>query len=357
MNVRSRIAALGILAVAAAALTGCSAAAQGSTSSAPASAAAKEPLTLYAAVAYDSMVSKAFTAKTGIPVKVVDDSTGPLLTKIAAEKNNPQWSLFWADGATAYASLDQQGLLAPYTTSASFDSVGRSVVPSDHSYTPTGVTLVPGLIYNSATISAPTSYEDLLSSTFQNKGGMNDPSQSGPTYPLIAGLMNQFGGEKNGVATGEAYLTKLKANGIKVYPTNGDTLHALETGQIQYGLIQSSAALGEVLTAKTTPTFKPKVVYLSKSTLLPANLAMSKSLDATQKAEAGEFIDFALSPAGQALMQKADPAGDSLFYPIVKGGTPLPGMTAFPTAYQTIDPKFWGPLQGQVTTWFDSTVK
>ncbi|RKR73348.1 ABC transporter substrate-binding protein [Frondihabitans australicus] len=358
MTARSRIAALGVLAVAAAALTGCTAAAHGTTTaSTAATSAAKEPLTLYAAVAYDAMVSKAFTAKTGIPVKVVDDSTGPLLTKIAAEKNNPQWSLFWADGATAYASLDQQGLLGSYTPSASYDAVGKSVVPADHSYTPTGVTLVPGLIYNSAKISAPTSYDDLLSSTFKNQGGMNDPAQSGPTYPLIAGLMNQFGGEKNGVAKGEAYLSKLKANGIKVYPTNGDTLHALETGQINYGLIQSSAALGEVLTAKTSATFKPKVVYLSKSTLLPANLAMSKSLDAVQKKEAGEYIDFALSSQGQALMQKADPAGDSLFYPIVSGGTPLPGMTAFPTAYQTIDPKFWGPLQGQVTTWFDSNVK
>ena len=43
-----------------------------------------EPLVLYAAEGYDSVVAKAFTAKTGIPVKLVDDSTGPLLTKIQA---------------------------------------------------------------------------------------------------------------------------------------------------------------------------------------------------------------------------------------------------------------------------------
>lgn len=68
---------------------------------------------------------------------------------------------------------------------------------------------------------------------------MNDPSQSGPTYPFIVGLMNQLGAQAHGVAAGEAYLTRLKANGLHVYPINGDTLHALETGQLDYGLIQT----------------------------------------------------------------------------------------------------------------------
>jgi iron(III) transport system substrate-binding protein len=56
-------------------------------------------------------------------------------------------------------------------------------------------------------------------------------------------------------------------------------------------------------------------------------------------------------------MQTGDPSGDSLYWPIVPGVTALPALAPFPSAYQTIDPYFWGPLEGQVNAWFDSNIK
>ena len=330
-----------------------------SASTTSAAAAAVEPLVLYAAEGYDSVMAKAFTAKTGIPVKLDDDSTGPLLTKVTAEKNNPQWSLLWVDGDTAFASLDQQGLLAPYkSATASLNAEGLALQPADNAYTPTGTTVMAALIYNAAkTTAVPATYQDLEGAAYTGKVGMNDPSQSGPTFPFIAGVMNQLGGESNGVAAGEALFSKLKANGLHVYPTNGDTLHALETGQIDYGLIQSSAAIGEVLKTKATANFQPKIVYLPKSTLLPGVIGIDKGADATVQAEAQKFIDYVLSPEGQAVMQTGDPTGDSLFWPVVNGVTALTGVPAFPNAFQTLDPAFWGPLEGQINSWFDSNIK
>ncbi len=316
------------------------------------------PLVVYSAQGYDSPVAKAFTAATGIPVKLVDDSTGPLLTKIAAEKSNPQWGVLWVDGDTAFAALDAQGQLLPYTPSASLNAVGQALVPKNHSYVPVSTTVVPALIYNSArTTSVPAKYEDLLGAAYRGKVGMNDPSQSGPTFPLIAGLMNQLGGKSGGVAAGESYLQKLKANGLHVSPTNGDTLHALETGVINYGLIQSSAAQGEVATAPRTAQFNAKVLYLPKSTVLPGVIGIDKAAPAAVQAEAKKFIEYVLSPAGQHVMQTGDPKGDSLFWPVVPGVTALPALPAFPSAYQTLDPYFWGPLEGQVNSFFDSTIK
>jgi len=319
-----------------------------------------KPIVLYAAMGYDTVIAKAFTAASGIPVKLVDDSTGPLLTKIAAEKNNPQWTVLWVDGNTAFASLDKQGQLLDYKSKVKLNVVGTKLTPADNSYTPTGTTVMAALIYNSAKVtSVPTSYNDLLKPAYRGQVGMNDPSQSGPTYPFIAGLMNQRGGTAGGVAAGETFLTKLKANGLQVFPTNGDTKHALETGQINYGLIQSSAAEGEVMdfTAKPVAGFAPKTVYLSRSTLLPGVIGIDKGASAIQQAEAKKLIDYILSTAGQKVAQSGDPSGDSLYWPVVPGVRALKGLSVFPKSYQTIDPYFWGPLQGKVVTWFDSTIK
>ena len=72
----------------------------------------------------------AFTKATGIPVKLDDNSTGPLLTQIEASKNNPNWGLLWVDGATAFAGLDQQGLLLKgFEPSVTWNSLGHRVDP------------------------------------------------------------------------------------------------------------------------------------------------------------------------------------------------------------------------------------
>ncbi|HET9061102.1 MAG TPA: hypothetical protein VFN61_14380, partial [Acidimicrobiales bacterium] len=63
-------------------------------------------LVVYSAQGYDSAETQAFEKATGIKVSLDDDSTGPLLAKVEAEKNNPKWGLLWVDGATAFASLD-----------------------------------------------------------------------------------------------------------------------------------------------------------------------------------------------------------------------------------------------------------
>ena len=88
-------------------------------------------LVVYSAQGYDAPVTEAFSKATGIQVKLVDDSTGPLLTKIAAEANNPQWGVLWVDGDTAFAALDKQGKLKPYTPSAQFTPVGQALVPDE----------------------------------------------------------------------------------------------------------------------------------------------------------------------------------------------------------------------------------
>src|SRR6201996_9621845 len=352
----------GAVALSALAVAGCSSSSSSSTAAAAAtsssassasassSSSAVVPLVVYSAQGYDSAMTKAFTKATGIPVQLDDNSTGPLLTQIEASKNNPKWGLLWADGDEAFAGLDTQGLLLKgWEPSVSFNSLGTSVEPKDESYVPTGVTLMGIIAYNKQKVTnPPTTYQALESSTWKGQVGMNDPSQSGPTYPLISGVMNYLGG----VSAGEKYFSALKSNGLVINPTNGPTLQALTNGRINLALVQSSAAIGATFTDKNIG-----LEYLDPATLLPSQLGIDAKASPTEQAEAKQFIEFVLSPAGQKVMQSGDPTGDSLYYPVVSGVSPLSSLPSLAsTTTQTINPYTWGPQEATINNWFDSNI-
>jgi iron(III) transport system substrate-binding protein len=345
-GIRSRA----VLAVAMATVVGTTASACTSSSSAAPGTSSAPPLVVYSAQGYDQPVIDAFQKATGIQTKLVSDSTGPLLAKVAAEKSNPQWGVLWADGAEAFASLDSQGqLLKGYQPAASLTTAGKSVVPPDHSYVPTGLTLAGAILYDPAkTPKPPTSWQDLLTPAWQGKVGMPNPAISGPTYPFVAGMMNQLGGEDQG----KSYFTKLKANGLKVFNTNPDSLHALTTGVIQLDLAQSSAAFAGV---KKNPNLK--VAFLTKVSLLPGVLGIDAKAPAAVQDEAKKFIEFVLSPAGQQAMLTGNPDGDSLFWPLVTGVSPQSGLPPLSSvAYQTVDAYQWGPKESEINTWFTQNI-
>jgi iron(III) transport system substrate-binding protein len=340
----------GLVSVAALAIAGCSSSSSSTTSGSSSSAAAKVPLVVYSAQGYDHAMPAAFQKATGIPVKLDDNSTGPLLTQIEASKNNPNWGLLWVDGATAFAGLDKQGLLLKgVQPSASWNSLGTASIPPDHSYVPTGVTLMAALVYDKAKVpSPPSTWQQLLQPQWKGAIGMNDPSQSGPTYPFIAGMMNYLGG----VPAGESYFSKLKGNGLIIHPTNGPTLQALTSGQIKLALVQSSAGIGAALGDKSLA-----VTYLDPVTLLPSAIGIDAKAPAAGQAEARKFIAFVLSPAGQHVMQTGDPTGDSLYYPVLTGVNPLPALPALGgVKTQSINPYTWGPQEATINTWFDSNI-
>jgi iron(III) transport system substrate-binding protein len=340
----------GALAIGVVAVAGCSSSGSPSSSSSSGATNAKVPLVVYSAQGYDKVMVAAFQKATGIQVKLDDNSTGPLLTQIEASKNNPNWGLLWVDGATAFAGLDQQGLLQKgFEPSVQWDSLGTQSLPSDKSYTPTGVTLMAAVVYNKSKVSSPPStWQQLLSSQWKGAVGMNDPSQSGPTYPFIAGMMNYLGG----VTQGETFYSKLKSNGLVVNPTNGQTLQALTSGQIKLALVQSSAGIGAGLGDKSLA-----VKYLNPVTLLPSAIGIDAKASPAVRAEAEKFIEFVLSPAGQKVMQTGDPTGDSLYYPVVNGVNALSSVPALPTGVtQSIDPYKWGPQEATINTWFDSNI-
>ena len=316
-----------------------------------AAAHAAEPLVVYAAIGYDKAVGKAFEKATGIPVKVVDMSTGPLLARVQAEKQNPQWDIVWFDGAEAMRNLAAQGLLAPFAPTVDWNRLGREIQPRDHAYVATAATLACVIVVNKNTLpekARPLSWGVLASDLYKGKIGMNNPAVSGPTYPCVAGQMEWAGG----VEAGKQWFMALKHNGLKTFRTNGVTLRALDTGVIDVALVQNTAGIGRKM--KGLPF---DVIYPNPVTLLPRTIGISAHASPQVRAEAEKFIDFLLSKKGQAVAQKGDPTGDSNYYPVVAGVQPKAGVPPLEgVTVQTADPSVWGPREGSIDRWFTNHI-
>ncbi len=327
--------------------------------SAQAAHAAPITINLYEAIGYAPDEIKAFNAsQSTYQVVDVGGSTGPLLAKVAAEGTNPAWGLFWADGDTWAASFDTNGNVAPLTFKPNYSSLGKRLAPKNNSFAITGSTVMVAALYNAAKMTTPpATLPAMLRTKYKGQIGMNDPNISGPTYPFIAGLMNQLGSED----AGKNYLVALKKNGLVVNDKNGPTIHALEIGQINMGLVQNTAALAEIIkfTAKPVAGFTPKILYPGRPTMMPSSLAIDSKRPAAEIAGAQAFVKFVLSPAGQSILASTDATvnSDVLCYPSITGTAPNKYVPALPSAYQIINPYTWGPLQSEVDAWFTANIR
>ncbi len=328
-----------------------SAAATPSSAASPAAASTTgTTLVVYSAQGYDKDMVDAFQKATGITTTLYDDHTGIVLSKIEAERSNPQWGLVWIDGDQALATLDGEGqLVKGYEPKVDWTTQGQSFVPKDQSYVPTGFTLAGTLFYNATnTPTPPTTWQSLLQPEFKGKVGILNPVVDGPAYPVFAGLMQDLGG----VDAGEKYVSQLKDNGAQIFSDPHVELTALQNGQISVMIAQSVYGIGAGL--KSTNI---KAVYPSHVTPVPSVIGIDAKAPAAEQAAAKKFIEFVLSPAGQDIMKKGDSTGDSLYWPVVAGVDPLPGLpTVSSLPVQPIDPYVWGPREAEVNKWFSANI-
>jgi iron(III) transport system substrate-binding protein len=155
-----------------------------------------------------------------------------------------------------------------------------------------------------------------------------------------------------GTSQGEGFFSALKGNGLHVFKTNADSLHALQTGQIKVALIQSSAGIAAGLTAPHI-----KTTYLPNVTPLPSVIGINAKAPEHVREEAERFTAFVLSAQGQQVMLTGDASGDSLYWPIVSGVRPNPGLGSLDSVpLQAIDPYTWGPQESAINSWFTDTI-
>lgn len=342
------------IAIVSTALTGCGASskvAANMPSTTTASASPKE-LVFYSAQGYDDAMAKAFQAKTGIKVNLVDMSTGPLAAKIEAEKSNSHWDVAWFDGDATMQSLDNEGLLMQDWTpddAASLTQLGQSLVPTDKSYYPTGVTAAAAIGVNTKLLSAseyPKDWKDLLNPTFKNALAMNDPSVSGPTFPYVAGLLNLMG-----EAQGKQFFASLKGNGLKVGQTNKVEIQSLLSGQVKAVTVQDTALISSKAAGNPID-----IIYPSSGVFtLPSVIAINKNAPNSEAAK--KFVEFVLSQEGQKVMLDPKNGGsDSYFSPVITGVEGDAARQQNGINWLKVDPVKSAQNENNIKKWFNDAI-
>lgn len=144
-----------------------------------------------------------FEAKYGITVNYVRMSSGEALARVQAEKDNPQFDIWWGGPIDSFVAAKGEGLLETYespnaanlTDPAKMKDVDNQWVGV---YVGTlGFATNTDWLAANPGVEAPTSWDDLLRPEFTGQVMVAHPSSSGTSYTALATIL-QLKGEEEG---------------------------------------------------------------------------------------------------------------------------------------------------------------
>lgn len=234
----------------------------------------------------------AFEEETGVEVELFEGTTGEILARLEAEKDNPVADVVvlasWSDGL----SLKESGVLQSYTPK-NVDKIYDGWVDDDSMLFGTSASAV-GVIYNTTLIdSLDADWSELASDQYKDMIAIPDPEKSGSCKDFLSGYFNVFSDDWNTWET-------LAQNGMVVPGANKAALEAVTTGEkailiagVDYNAY-SSMNKGE-----------PLAIYYPKSgTVINPRPAMILNTSSNLE-NAHAFVDFLLDDTAQKLVANA----------------------------------------------------
>ena len=167
---------------------------------------------------YATQIFSEFTKDTGIKVNFVRLSSGEALSRIIAEKANPQVDCLWGGPSDTYDAGVKENVFEQYKP-AEADKIPANYRSPDNYWT--GIGIIPLCFLTNTNflkknnLSEPTSWYDLLNPAYKNGLQMADARTSGTATERIYSLVKAFG-EKEAFD----YQKKLNAN-VQLYTKSG----------------------------------------------------------------------------------------------------------------------------------------
>lgn len=259
-----------------------------------------QEVTVYCGLMEDFMVKgvQEFQKETGIKVNAVRMSSGEIMGRLKAEKNNPKASVWWGGPADGFIQAKDEGLLEKYV-SPSAAEIPDKFKDKDGFWTGIYVGYL-GFANNQKLleergIPVPQSWEDLLDPRLKGQVVSANPGSSGTAYTTLATVVQLMGEEK-----GMEYMIALDGQ-IKNYQKSG-TAPARMAGQGE--AIVGITFLHDAIKYRDEG-MKDLVLSAPKEGTGYEVGAIAMIKGGPDAEAAKKFIDWAMSKKGQELGQTA----------------------------------------------------
>ena len=236
-------------------------------------------------------LANGFEKKSGVKVAIFQATTGKVMARLEAEQANPQADILISASWDTAEDLHNRGWLLPYQ-SPNAANVPDELKSAD--YVAQGISAL-GIVWNTKSgTPEPKEWQDLTTAAFKDKVTTPDPALSGASLDLLIGLQNGMGDNA------WSLFDKLKQNGMVVSGPNAQAVTPVMQGAkaavfgavdyVSYGNIHQGESLKVIFPASGT-VIAPRPMMILKST--------------QQADEAKAFVDYVLSPEGQAMVADA----------------------------------------------------
>jgi iron(III) transport system substrate-binding protein len=270
-------------------------------------------LTLYtSAVQTDADGLKAAFSKKypNVAVTIYRDGTEKVIAKLHAEQDakSIQADVLLIADAPTMETLKAGSFLQTYKSpfASAFD---KQFVDAEGYYTGTKIINSGIAVNTTANLPKPATWKDLLKPDY--KGKLVSPS---PQYSGAAAL--NYAVFLNNTTYGAAFVKGLQTNGMTIVQANGDALTKIISGEAPIGIVTDNGV--RAAKAKGSPV---EMIYPTDGAIPVTEpvgiVAGTKNLDAAKA-----FVDFVLSPDGQALIVTQN------YIPLLPGVAPPTGVPA-----------------------------
>ena len=285
-----------------------------------AGAAAAKELVVYSSVDEENAknILDEFSKVSGIQVNMVFLSSGPAMSRIEAEKTNPQADVWFGAPSENHIVAKDRGLTQPYLPAAAADLAAGFKDPEGcwvaFYMNPLGFGVLAEELKKDGK-PVPASWKDLLDPAYKGMIQMPSPQSSGTAYAMIMTLVETYGEDE-----AFKYMKALNPN-IQTYTQSGTgPSKNLAIGETQIAIQFTPAFLKLV-----DEGFPASVVFPAEGVGFEA-AAMSILKGAKNLESAKALADWIISAEGQKVLS----AKKTYFFPVrsdVSAGKGLPPLS------------------------------
>ncbi|MFV0132845.1 2-aminoethylphosphonate ABC transporter substrate-binding protein [Streptomyces sp. HMX87] len=293
---------------------------------------------------YDQ-VFEDFENETGIKVEYVEGGSGEMVQRAVREKSNPQADVL-VTLPPFIQQADAKGLLQKYVPKGADQVSGADKAPNG-----TWTAVVNnyfGFIYNKKELKqAPTTWEELLDGTYENKLQYSTPGVAGDGTAVLIKAMHDFGGEKPAME----YLKKLQANNVGPSASTGKLAPKVDKGEL---LVANGDVQMNFAQSKTMPNLA--IWFPAREGGRPTTFALPYAAglvtDAPHSENGRKLLDHLLSRKAQAQVSEIG-GGFAARQDIEATDANADELTRLMNGVEVFEPD-WDDIEENLTSYVDS---